>query len=47
MKLIIVIAIGLLLPLLMDVVLFGTPTPCETVVRYEDGSSVQHCSVRE
>jgi hypothetical protein len=45
-KLIIGIIIGVLMPLIMDLFLFGTPFPCSTVTTYEDGSSVQKCSVR-
>lgn len=45
--LIIGIVIGLLFPLAIDYVMFGTISPCETVTAYEDGSSVQHCSVKE
>lgn len=38
--------VGICLPLLMDLVLFGTLMPCETVKTFEDGSSIQNCSVR-
>lgn len=46
-KYIIGIFIGLLLPVAFDWVAFGSPTPCETVTRYEDGSSIQQCKVKE
>lgn len=38
--------LALIVPLLIDWVLFGTPTPCHTVKVYEDGSSLQACEVR-
>jgi hypothetical protein len=41
------IVVALIAPLLIDLVLFGTITPCETIKSYEDGSSVQRCSVKE
>lgn len=41
------VAIGLAYPLVLDYVLFGTITPCRTAVKYEDGSTIQHCSVKE
>lgn len=44
--LIIGLVFGIVAPLLVDFVLFGSMTPCHTVTAYEDGSSVQHCEVR-
>lgn len=38
--------VGILIPMLLDLSLFGTITPCHTVSHYEDGSSVQKCEVR-
>jgi hypothetical protein len=38
--------LALIVPFLIDWVLFGTPTPCHTVKTYEDGSSLQACEVR-
>lgn len=38
--------IALALPFLIDYALFGNAMPCETVKTFEDGSSVQKCSVR-
>ena len=46
MRVLIGVVIGLLLPLLADWALFGTPIPCEVTVKYEDGSTIQHCEVR-
>lgn len=40
------IIVALIAPLVLDWALFGTPTPCKTTIKYEDGSSVQHCEVR-
>jgi hypothetical protein len=31
----------------IDYMLFGTIKPCETVQRFEDGSSIINCSVKE
>lgn len=45
--LIIGVVIGIALPLLLDLFLFGTVTPCHTIKHYEDGSSVQACTVKE
>lgn len=41
------LALGIALPFLGDYILFGTPTPCHSVEVYEDGSSLQHCDVRQ
>ena len=41
------IILGLLLPFLVDWILFSTPFPCQTIANYEDGSSIQACKVRE
>lgn len=38
--------IGAIMPLAIDFALFGTVKPCETVTRYEDGSSIIKCSVK-
>lgn len=40
------VAVAIIAPMLMDLVLFGTITPCHTVKVYEDGSSLQACEVR-
>lgn len=40
------LVVALIAPLLIDWALFGTPTPCETIKKYEDGSSVQACRVK-
>ena len=39
------LAIAAALPLAIDFALFGTITPCETIQRYNDGSTIQKCSV--
>lgn len=38
--------LALTLPFFLDFVLFGSPVPCETIQSFEDGSSIQKCSVR-
>lgn len=38
--------IGLAYPFAIDWALFGDATPCHTIKVYEDGSSIQGCSVR-
>lgn len=44
MKLFIIgIVIGLLIPFAIDLLMFGTTSPCETTTKYEDGSSIQSC----
>lgn len=44
--LIIGVLIGIALPFMVDMVLFGDPTPCSTIKVYEDGSSIQGCGTR-
>lgn len=41
------VIIGLILPLLIDWLLFGSVTPCHTIKKFEDGSSIQACTVKE
>lgn len=41
------VVLALIAPLLIDWALFGTPTPCKTIKSFEDGSSIQACSVKE
>lgn len=39
-------AVGLVVAqFLVDLVLFGDITPCQTFVKYEDGSSMIYCQV--
>ena len=45
--LIIGVIIGLVLPLMMDWLLFGSINPCHTVKKFEDGSTIQACTVKE
>lgn len=40
------IFIGLAIPFIVDFALFGDFTPCKTFIKFEDGSSLQACSVR-
>ena len=40
------VVLAIALPFLLDFAMFGTPFPCETIKTFEDGSSVQKCSVR-
>ena len=40
------LVLAIIITFLLDFALFGTPFPCETVKTFEDGSSVQKCSVR-
>lgn len=40
------LAIATLAPFLGDYILFNDFTPCETVTVYEDGSSIQACTVK-
>lgn len=40
------IILYIVLGLLVDLLLFGTITPCKTAYKYEDGSSIQVCEVR-
>lgn len=40
------LTIGLITPLAVDYALFGTIEPCKTITKYEDGSSVQNCEVK-
>lgn len=37
------LAIGIAIPFAIDILLFGTPTPCHTIYSYNDGSSIQAC----
>lgn len=41
------LGVGLLIPLAIDLLLFGTPTPCHTIYVYEDGSSIQACGRKD
>lgn len=40
------VILAIVVPFLLDFAMFGTPFPCETIKTFEDGSSVQKCSVR-
>lgn len=41
------LAIGMLVPMMIDWSLFHTISPCRTIQQFEDGSTIQRCTVRK
>lgn len=41
------LAIGIAIPFAIDIILFGTPTPCHSLYTYKDGSSIQACGSKD
>ena len=40
------ILLGVLMPFLVDIAMFGTPMPCHTIESLGNGDSIQKCEVR-